>query len=123
MERSCDFHAAYNRSSCAPRRFICLHLSSRRAMNYIDHMVIILEIFGVLTMSLNLLACYTGLLTLAHGAFFGIGAYIAALLMVTSKCGFYLASLGASLGTAVIATILGFASLYFRGDRFVLATL
>jgi branched-chain amino acid transport system permease protein len=92
-------------------------------MNYFFHLLILLEIYSILALSLNLLVGFAGSLTLAHGAFFGIGAYITALLLVSGRIGFVPAALLAVGGTASIASLLGLASLRFKGDRFVLASL
>lgn len=47
--------------------------------NYILHILITTGIFTIAAMSLNLLLGYTGQLSLGHVAFFGIGAYVSAL--------------------------------------------
>ncbi|MDA0999958.1 MAG: branched-chain amino acid ABC transporter permease, partial [bacterium] len=47
---------------------------------YYLHILISAGIFTIASMSLNLLLGYTGQLSLGHVAFFGIGAYISALL-------------------------------------------
>ena len=44
------------------------------------HIMIMILIYFILTKSLNLLAGYTGLVSLAHAGFYGIGAYISAIL-------------------------------------------
>ena len=46
---------------------------------YLLHILIITGIFTIAAMSLNLLLGYTGQLSLGHVAFFGIGAYVSAL--------------------------------------------
>src|SRR5690242_21918961 len=46
---------------------------------YVLHVLIITGIFIIAAMSLNLLLGYTGQLSLGHVAFFGIGAYVSAL--------------------------------------------
>jgi branched-chain amino acid transport system permease protein len=92
-------------------------------MNYIYHLSIFLEIYLVLSLSLNLLVGYTGLLTLAHGAFFGIGAYITALSLTSGNGNFVGAVLLAVVGTAFLAALLGIASLHFTGEHFLLMSL
>jgi branched-chain amino acid transport system permease protein len=47
---------------------------------YLLHVLIVSGIFIIAAMSLNLLLGYTGQLSLGHVAFFGIGAYVSALL-------------------------------------------
>ena len=49
-------------------------------MNYLYHLIIYFEIYAIVAMSLNLLIGYGGLLQIAHAAYYGIGAYAAALL-------------------------------------------
>lgn len=92
-------------------------------MSYFYHIVVLLEIYCILSLSLNLLVGYTGLLTFAHGAFFGVGAYITALSLVSARTGFFTSALLAMGGTCLIASLLSLASLRFKGDRFVLASL
>jgi branched-chain amino acid transport system permease protein len=50
-------------------------------MDYFIHLAILISIYSILGVSLNLVMGYTGLLSVAHAAFYGIGAYTAALLM------------------------------------------
>ncbi len=49
-------------------------------MDYILHILIIIGIYTILSVSLNLLVGYTGILSVAHAAFYGVGAYIVALM-------------------------------------------
>lgn len=92
-------------------------------MNYLLHLLIITEIYLMLALSLNLMIGYTGLLTLAHAAFYGIGAYATTLIMIHTGFGFLPALLSA-VGIAVaLSFLISSAALRFRGDYFVLATL
>ncbi len=50
-------------------------------MTYIFHILILMEIYLILSLSLNLVVGYAGMLSLCHAAFYGFGAYVAALLM------------------------------------------
>jgi ABC-type branched-subunit amino acid transport system permease subunit len=47
-------------------------------MNYLFHLLVYFEIYVIVAMSLNLLIGYSGLLQVAHAAYFGVGAYAAA---------------------------------------------
>jgi branched-chain amino acid transport system ATP-binding protein len=49
-------------------------------MDYLVNLLILFSIYGILAISLNLLVGYTGLISMAHVAFYGIGAYALALL-------------------------------------------
>ncbi|NQU87281.1 MAG: branched-chain amino acid ABC transporter permease, partial [Mariniphaga sp.] len=44
-------------------------------MEYFLHILILINIYIIIAISLNLISGYTGLLSLAHAAFYGIGAY------------------------------------------------
>ena len=50
-------------------------------MAYLVHLLTIANIYIVLAVSLDLLVGYTGLISLAHAAFFAIGAYSTAILL------------------------------------------
>jgi branched-chain amino acid transport system permease protein len=93
------------------------------ASPYYLHVLIMAGIFAVLALSLNLLLGYTGQLSLGHAAFFGIGAYAAAL--ATLKLG-----RSAWEGLALAAALAGAAgwaigrlALKLRGAYFVLVTI
>lgn len=80
-------------------------------------------IYLILAQSLNLLVGYTGLLSMAHAAFYGLGAYISALLMVRAGWNFFATIPVAMVGAMILAVIVALPSLRLRGDYFLLATL
>lgn len=92
-------------------------------MNYLLHLIVLIELYVMLALSLNLMVGYTGLLTLAHAAFYGLGAYATTLLMVNWGFDFLFALILAIAGTVLLSFLISFASLRFRGDYFILATL
>ncbi len=51
-------------------------------MEYLLHIAILICIYTILAQSLSLVAGYSGQMSLAHAGFYGIGAYVAALLSV-----------------------------------------
>jgi branched-chain amino acid transport system permease protein len=80
-------------------------------------------LFGAVAMSLDLLIGYTGLVSFGHAAFFGLGAYSAAVLLERG-----VSSLWLSLGLAVVVVgLYAFLVSYFattrRGIYFALLTL
>ncbi len=92
-------------------------------MNYFLHIVILIALYVILGQSLNLLVGFTGILSLAHAAFYGIGAYVSTLLIVQAGWPF-IAALGAGvLGAMFLSLLVAFPSLRLKGDFFVLATL
>lgn len=92
-------------------------------MNYLWHILNMIGIYAILAASLNLVAGYTGLLSLCHAAFYGLGAYITTLLMVCAGLNFFWAMGCAVLLTAISSLLIAVPSLRLRGDYFVLATL
>ena len=92
-------------------------------MNYLLHLLIMVNIYLMLTLSLNLALGYTGLFSLSHAAFYGAGAYISTLLMMKLGLGFVPCLLISILGAVILSLIVGIPSLRLRGDYFVLATL
>jgi len=49
-------------------------------MEYLLHILILIGIYIIAAASLNLVAGYTGLLSVAHAGFYGVGAYVVALM-------------------------------------------
>jgi len=92
-------------------------------MDYALSIVILLCIYGVLTSSLNMVLGHTGLLSLSHGAFYGVGAYTSALVAMASGWPFPVTLLLACLFTAVVAAALALPLLRLRGDYFILGSL
>jgi len=72
---------------------------------------------------LNLLIGFTGLLSLGHAAFMGVGAYTSALLITKFGCPFILSILIAGLMAALFGIIVGIPSLRIKGFYLMVATL
>ncbi len=85
----------------------------------------IISIIGInviLAVSLNMISGFCGQISLGHGAFFGAGAYAAALTMV--GCGSVPLAIVAALVTgSVLGVIVGFASLRVRADFLAVTTI
>ena len=91
--------------------------------NYPLHAIIIALIFLLPAHGLNLLLGYTGLLSLAQAAFFGVGAYTAGLLAVHFGTPFYVNFLAAGAMAGALALPLGIPALRLRATSFVMCTL
>jgi branched-chain amino acid transport system permease protein len=79
-------------------------------------------IFALFAMSLDLLLGYTGLASLGHAAFFGVGAYTIALLFLRAGIGGWIAfpaSLAAATMTGALVAVL---ALRARGSYFLMIT-
>ena len=92
-------------------------------MSYVFHILIMICIYLILSLSLNLLVGYTGLLSLCHAAFYGIGAYASTLLMVKLGLNFFLALPAGVIITMLLSLFVAYPSLRLKGDYFILTTL
>jgi branched-chain amino acid transport system permease protein len=75
-----------------------------------------------LAIAFDVIAGYTGYLNFGHGAFFGIGAYTIAILMMQADCPFFLALPAGGLAAGIVALIAGFPTLRLKGAYFAIAT-
>ncbi|HAZ43124.1 MAG TPA: branched-chain amino acid ABC transporter permease [Cyanobacteria bacterium UBA11369] len=93
------------------------------AMNYLLHLLIYLSIYLIVSLSLNLIVGYCGLLTLAHAGYFALGSYVYALATLKLGWGFMPATI-LSIGiAAVLSLAVSLPAWRFRGDFFVMITL
>lgn len=91
-------------------------------MNVIFHLLIMSGIYIILALSLNLLLGYAGLFSVGHGAFYGIGAYAAAILATKLGFPFWGEILAAASIAGLCGFVIGFPTLRLRGDYLALAT-
>jgi branched-chain amino acid transport system permease protein len=75
-----------------------------------------------LAIAFDVLAGYTGYLNFGHSAFFGIGAYATAILMVRASWPFPAAAVAGGAAAAIGAVIAGLPTLRLRGAYFAIAT-
>ena len=79
--------------------------------------------FSMLAVAANLVLGIAGQMTLAMAAFFGIGAYTAAILTIDHDAGFVTASVAAIAVSAAIGALLALPTMRVRGEYVVLLTL
>jgi len=84
--------------------------------------VSIIGINVILAVSLNMISGFCGQISLGHGAFFGAGAYAAALAMV-GTASVPLAIIAAALTGSLLGVVVGFASLRVRTDFLAVTTI
>jgi len=90
---------------------------------YPQHIMVMCGIWVIASLALNLILGYTGQLNLAHGSFFGIGAYATALLVQKLGFSFWLAlPLGCAI-TAFMGFLTGLPTLRTKGHYFPIATM
>ena len=92
-------------------------------MNYLYHISIMICLYATLAQSLNLVVGYGGMLSLCHAAFYGLGAYIASLLMMQAHWPFLLSLVTAVVAVGALAWLVSIPAIRLHGDFFVLATL
>lgn len=92
-------------------------------MNYLFHLLIYFEIYAIVALSLNLLIGYGGLLQVAHAAYYGIGAYTAALLWTKLGLGFFPGLFAGAVMAGVLSLLVSLPAWRFKGDYFVMISI
>jgi branched-chain amino acid transport system permease protein len=88
----------------------------------LDGLVLIL-IWGASAAAWNVAGGYAGQVSLGHSAFFGLGAYAAALLGTRWELSPWLGLVAGALVATTVGLVIGFLSNRLRGPYFVLATI
>lgn len=91
--------------------------------NYSVSIVTEIMILSIFALSLNVLVGYTGLVSLGHAAFFGVGAYTASLLSIHYSSNIFLTLFGALIASAIAALIIGYFCNRVSGFYFLMLTL
>ncbi|NDU87846.1 MAG: branched-chain amino acid ABC transporter ATP-binding protein/permease [Ferrovum sp.] len=100
-----------------------LALLPREINEYYIHQGVLIAIYAILLFGLDVVVGYTGEVSLAHGALFGIGAYTAGILSTKTAWPF-LATLPASMAvTAFFGGVLALPALRVRGPYLAMVTL
>lgn len=92
-------------------------------MEYILHLLILIAFYTMLAQSLNLSAGFTGLISLAHAGFYGIGAYTTAILATQYGLSFWVNLPAAMLLSGIAAFIISLIALRTIEDYFIICTL
>ena len=90
---------------------------------YVVHLLTLALCYAVPAIGLNLLFGYTGLVSLGHMGFAGVGAYTAALLMKHGIVGFAPALVAAALAAGAVGFLAGLPCLRLRSHFFIVVTL
>ncbi len=102
---------------------IALAVPSIIPNRYFFQVILTCCLFSVGALSMNLILGYTGQASLAHGAFFGIGAYGVAILMRNLGCSFWISLPVSALIASFIGFLVGFLALRTRGAYFAITTM
>jgi branched-chain amino acid transport system permease protein len=87
------------------------------------HLINLIMISGILAMSLDLLFGFLGQMSLAHASFYGIGAYVSALLTMHSIVPFWIAMPIAMAVCAGFGFVLGIPTMRLTGFYLAMATM
>ena len=94
-----------------------------RQQRYILHVLIFTALFAALALSYDLVVGHVGSLSLAHPAFFGVGAYTAAILATTARWPFAADVAAAVVAAAVVAALVGVPLFRLAEHAFAVGTL
>jgi branched-chain amino acid transport system permease protein len=92
-------------------------------MDYIVYIGTLIAIYTTLTISLNLLVGYTGLISIAQAAIYGVGAYVAALLALNYTSDLLVSFLCASAVGVLVSLVIALPSLRLKNEYFLIATM
>lgn len=91
--------------------------------DYFIHVMTLSFIWMIGVYGLNLLAGYTGYLSLAHAGFFAVGAYSLGILTVKAQMNFWLAFVLALIITSILGLLIGLIALRTKEHFFAIYTL
>lgn len=90
---------------------------------YVVRIINMTYIYIILSMSLNLITGVTGQFHLGHAAFYGVGAYTAAILAVKLHVPFLLSFIAGGVGAAFIGFLIGLPTIRLRDIYLTVTTL
>lgn len=91
--------------------------------NYSLRVINLAQLYAILALGMNFTLGFAGMLAIGHAGFFGIGAYVSALLTAAFHWGFFPALLVSLLCNAAVAGLIGRPILKLKTHYFALATL
>ena len=92
-------------------------------MEYLFHIIIMINIYVMLVLSANLTIGMANLLSMCQAAFYGIGAYIGTFFLMQFNLPFVVVALAVMLFTGAFSLLVSYASVRLKGDYFVIATM
>lgn len=90
--------------------------------DYVTFQASTIAIYSIAVLGLILLTGFTGQVSLGHGAFFALGAYAAAVMIVKGGLPYWLAVPAAAVVCALVGYVVGLVALRLRGPYLALAT-
>ena len=92
-------------------------------MEYVFHIIIMLNIYIMLVLSANLTIGMANLLTMCQAAFYGIGAYIGTYFLLQFNLPFVVIAFLVMVVSGAFSFLISFASVKLKDDYFVIATM
>ncbi|PWB64420.1 MAG: branched-chain amino acid ABC transporter permease [Bradyrhizobiaceae bacterium] len=92
-------------------------------MEYFIYIGTLIAIYATLTISLNLLVGYTGLISIAQAAIYGVGAYTTALLALNFTNDLLISFVCAAVVGVFVSLIIALPSLRLTNEYFLIATM
>ena len=91
-------------------------------MDYYLHIFVMSEIYAVLALSLALIVGFSGQVSMGHAAFYGVGAYVSALLSTKLGISFWIAFWISGVAAGFVSFILGKLVLRLKGHVLAITT-
>jgi branched-chain amino acid transport system permease protein len=91
-------------------------------MEYLLHVAVLAAIYIILAVSLDMIAGHNGMLSMAHAAFYGLGAYTSALMAIRLGAPFLVGVVIGMTVAAFASLVVSLPSLRVHDDYFVIAT-
>lgn len=124
VKRLLNFWAMHQKAVAGAAIFIAVIFPLIFASNtYVMNIAVLSLIYAILALSLNLVTGFLGTTTLGHAAFFGIGAYSAAILSTKLDAPFLVTLIMSALITAFFGLLLGLITLRVNGRYLSIVTL
>jgi branched-chain amino acid transport system permease protein len=92
-------------------------------MEYFIYIGTLIALYATLTISLNLLVGYTGLISIAQAGIYGVGAYVTALLALHVTHDLLISFVLASIAGVLVSLIVALPSLRLKNEYFLIATM
>src|SRR6476620_8368404 len=92
-------------------------------MEYFIYIGTLIAIYATLAISLNLLVGCTGLISIAQAGFYGVGAYVTALLALHVTHDLLISFVVAAIAGVLVSLIVALPSLRLQNEYFLIATL
>ena len=90
---------------------------------YIMRICIMIGVYSMLTLALNLVAGYTGQLSMGNAGFYAIGAYTSTLLLIRAHLSFWIAMPIGAVFAGISGFLLGLPTLRLKGSYLTIVTL